>query len=143
MSLWRLKIFRELDTSSKYLFKYKNLAITQSIIQMSILREKCPYSEFFSGPHFPSFGVSLRIQSECGKIRTRKTPNKDASHAVEFNQWTFYLKNKGDIPVKILYRNFDIIATVLIECFNQNIKNSTLSKELKTSTSLQHIVKRP
>ena len=35
--------------------------------------------EFFSGPYFPAFGlntkryfVSLRIQSECGKIRTRK-----------------------------------------------------------------------
>ena len=33
----------------------------------------------FSGPYFPAFGlnteryeVSLRIQSECGKIRTRK-----------------------------------------------------------------------
>ena len=35
----------------------------------------------FSGPHFPAFGlnterylVSLRIQSECGKIQTRITP---------------------------------------------------------------------
>ena len=28
----------------------------------------------FSGPYFPAFGLilSLRIQSECGKIRTRK-----------------------------------------------------------------------
>ena len=38
----------------------------------------------FSGPHFPTFGlnteiyfVNLRIQTECGKIRTRKTPNTD------------------------------------------------------------------
>ena len=38
----------------------------------------------FSGPYFPVFGlntekyeVSLRIQSECGKTRTRKTPNTD------------------------------------------------------------------
>ena len=36
----------------------------------------------FSGPYFPAFGLnteryslSLRIQSECGKIRTTKTPN--------------------------------------------------------------------
>ena len=43
----------------------------------------------FSGPYFPPFGlntkrysVSLRIQSECGKIRTRKTPNMDTFHAV-------------------------------------------------------------
>ena len=38
----------------------------------------------FSGPHFAAFGlntekhsVSLSIQSECGKMRTRKTPNTD------------------------------------------------------------------
>ena len=39
------------------------------------IREKCPYSEFF-------YSVSLRIQSKCGKIRTRKTPNTDTFRAV-------------------------------------------------------------
>ena len=34
------------------------------------LREKYPYSKFF--------------WSECGKIRTRKTPNTDTFHAVYF-----------------------------------------------------------
>ena len=45
---------------------------------------------FFSGPYSPVFGlnsvsysVSLLIQSECRKIRTRKTPNKDTFHAVK------------------------------------------------------------
>ena len=45
----------------------------------------------FSGLYFPTFGlhterysVSLRIQSECGKIRTTKTPNIDNFHAVRF-----------------------------------------------------------
>ena len=32
----------------------------------------------YSGP----YGVSLRIQSECGKTRTRITPNTDTFHAV-------------------------------------------------------------
>ena len=39
--------------------------------------------------YFPSselnterYEASLRIDSECGKIRTRKTPNSDAFHAV-------------------------------------------------------------
>ena len=48
------------------------------------MREKCPFSDF-SDPYFPAFGlnterysVSLRIQSEFGKIHTRKTPNTDA-----------------------------------------------------------------
>ena len=38
----------------------------------------------FSGSYFPAFGlnterysVSLRIQSECGKMRSRITPNTD------------------------------------------------------------------
>ena len=41
----------------------------------------------FSGPYFPAFelnteihGVNLRIQSECGKAHTRKTPNTDTFH---------------------------------------------------------------
>ena len=42
----------------------------------------------YSGPHFPAFelnverwGVSVRILSECGEIRTRITPNTDTFHA--------------------------------------------------------------
>ena len=47
----------------------------------------------FSGLYFPAFGmnkeiykVNLRIQSECGKMHTRKTPNTDNFHAVQ--RWT-------------------------------------------------------
>ena len=43
----------------------------------------------YSGPHFPAFrlnterySVSLRIQSECGKMRTRITPNTDTFYTV-------------------------------------------------------------
>ena len=43
----------------------------------------------FSAPYSPAFGlnteryrVSLRIQSEYGKMRTRKTPNMDTFHAM-------------------------------------------------------------
>ena len=43
----------------------------------------------YSGPHFPEFGlnrkrysVSLRIQSECGKMRTRITPSTHTFYAV-------------------------------------------------------------
>ena len=42
-----------------------------------------------SGPYFPEFrlnaeryGISLRIQCQCGKIRTRKTPNTDSFYPV-------------------------------------------------------------
>ena len=40
---------------------------------------------------------------------------------------------KGDIPVKILKWNSDIIVPALTECFNKNIKNSTFSTELKNA----------
>ena len=43
----------------------------------------------YSGPHFPAFelkkeiyGESFRIQSKCGKMRTRITVNMDIFHAV-------------------------------------------------------------
>ena len=45
----------------------------------------------YSGQHFPAFGlnmerygVSLRIQSEYGKMRTRITPNTDTFYEVIF-----------------------------------------------------------
>ena len=44
----------------------------------------------YSGPYFPAcrlnaetYSVSLRLQSECGKIRTRITPNTNTFHAVQ------------------------------------------------------------
>ena len=50
---------------------------------------KCVLIRSYSGPYFPAFGlnterysVALRIQSECGKIRTRITPNMDTFDAV-------------------------------------------------------------
>ena len=46
----------------------------------------------FSGPNFPTFelntekySLSFRIESKCGKIRTRKTPNTDTFYAVAFS----------------------------------------------------------
>ena len=46
-------------------------------------------SRSFSGPYFPSFtlnterySVSLRIQSKCWKMQTRKTPNTETCYAV-------------------------------------------------------------
>ena len=53
------------------------------------LHEKCRVRNF-SGPYFLAFelnterySVSLRTQSEYGKIRTKKTPNTDTFHGVQ------------------------------------------------------------
>ena len=58
------------------------------------MREKCPYLEFFWFVFsrirtkygeiriMERYSVSLHIQSECGKIRTKKTLNTDTFDAV-------------------------------------------------------------
>ena len=50
----------------------------------------------FSGPYFPAFtlntercSLSLRTQSNIGKIRTGKTPNTDTFHTVSKLQYLF------------------------------------------------------
>ena len=50
----------------------------------------------YSDPQFPPFGlntekygVSLRLQSESVKIRTRTTPNTDSFYAVMINIFAF------------------------------------------------------
>ena len=47
----------------------------------------------YTGPCFPAFGLNteryevlLRIQSECGKIRTRTTPNTNTFYEVKAKQ---------------------------------------------------------
>ena len=79
------------------------------------LHEKCQYSEFFwsvfsricteyreilrISPH----SVSLRTQSECGKIRTKKTPNTKTFHAVTIaNTFQKILDESGRKQNKIL-----------------------------------------
>ena len=62
------------------------------VVAVNTLRKKCPYLELFWSaffPHFPAFGlnterysVSLRIQSECGKMRTRITLNTGTFYTV-------------------------------------------------------------
>ena len=57
-----------------------------------------------SGPRFPAFGlnmeisVNLRIQSECGKMRTKKTPYTDT-----FMQW-FTCSNHNLAYLKFVWR---------------------------------------
>ena len=58
------------------------------------LREKYPYTEFFSGPYFSAFGLNterygvfLRIRSKYGP---EKTPNLDNFHEVLVkHSWLF------------------------------------------------------
>ena len=68
--------------------------VTQELEELSISKStvhcvKSVCIRSFSGQYFPAFrlnterhGASLRIQSKCWKIRTRKTPNMDTFHAL-------------------------------------------------------------
>ena len=60
---------------------------------------KSVHNRSYSGPHFPALGLnteryslSLHIQSECGKMRTRITLNMDTFYAVILCR-TAFLKN--------------------------------------------------
>ena len=68
---------------------------SSSLHLWNALRKRCLYLELFWSAFFPHFlafglnteryGVSFRIQSECGKIREKcgpKTPNTDTFYAV-------------------------------------------------------------
>ena len=78
----------------------------------------------FSGPYFPAFelnkerySVSLRIPSECRKIRTRKTPNRDTFHVVKYkSHLMFILLLSSDInlnPETVITTRKDKLCEVL------------------------------
>ena len=95
----------ETDPVLKAIKKYKN--------HPSILRIKSSFKhpKVFS---FKYFNVE-DVKREINNLKSNKaTP-------------------KGDTPVKILKWNSDIITPALIECYNQNIKNSTFPNELKNT----------
>ena len=78
-----LKIFRNSQNGHLTL----HLWTAASEYKYLSLREKCPHSEFFwsvFGMNTESYVVSLCIQSECGKIQTRKI-NKDTFYTVYIN----------------------------------------------------------
>ena len=77
----KLHFLRSVSTCSK---KKNNNNIRITRIRYCV---KSARIRSFSGPYFPVSGLDterlcLRIQSECRKIRTKKTPNTDIFHAV-------------------------------------------------------------
>ena len=61
------------------------LVIPFTLYQFLTLREKCPYLKLFCSAFssiWTEYGEIWSIQSECGKTRTRITPNTDTFYAV-------------------------------------------------------------
>ena len=95
---------------------YDLIIFVQSIVKVLFryvsLRENCPYSKIllsvFSafGLNAERFGVSLCIQSEYGKIWTRKIQNTDTFNAVCGNFFFFfYSLNLPSITILVTYTN--------------------------------------
>ena len=98
----------------------------------------------FSGPNFPAFGLnteryglSFRIQQECGKISTRKTPNTDTFHGVilVILQWLVLpftvktgLRFKGCLIVLTFFCEKLLCRKFVKKCrWNKEIQQGTLS----------------
>ena len=94
----------------KSYFKNSPSRSTIHFSRISYTAWKCPDS----GKYFPAFGlntdryvVSLRIQSECGKILTGKTPNKDTFHFpndIRLMKFLRFHRNFETTLVKIIKR---------------------------------------
>ena len=82
---------------------FNNISFTENpLLILILILTHCVKSDrfrSFSGPYFPAFGlnterysVSLFIQYECGKMRTRKTPNTETFYEVTVcaNMYSFY-----------------------------------------------------
>ena len=80
----------------------------------------------FSGPYFPTFGLntnkyslSLRIQFECGKVWTRKSPHMDTFHVVRnssssvLRSWNTFLISYFIPTGKLVVDLYDDIPVIL------------------------------
>ena len=84
------------------------------------LREKWPYSELFWSA-FSTFGlnteryfVSLRIQFEYGKVRTRVTPNTDTFYVVIISVLLCNSVNTARLYNREMTIKISIITTIML-----------------------------
>ena len=85
------------STNWKLEERWTYVIIHQTFLKATIFTVWSVRIQSFSGPHFPALGlnteiyrVNLHIQSECGKIRIRKTPNTDIFYAVIIKIWMHF-----------------------------------------------------
>ena len=102
ISSWQVckKRVKDIITSS-YLKNAKNSADVRHRHISMLPRMNSVRIRRFSAPYFHEFGLNLRIQSECRKIRVWKTPNTDTFYAVYHVLFTrpskqFHNKNFSD-----------------------------------------------
>ena len=91
--------------SATFLFSFCKCGSTTHCVKSVRIRS-------YSGPHFPAFGlnmerysISLRVQSECGKMRTKIIPNTDTFCAVTLSNCTsmWVLQRLNNLHIKTLF----------------------------------------
>ena len=99
----------------------------------------------FFGLYYPAFGlnpesysVSLRIQSEFGKIWTRKTPNTNIFHAVGVNNKTNMLK-KFELEMRESIRQLRINPKIAVVHKKERAYPKKYSLQSKQTCSLGHV----
>ena len=107
-----------------YSFSFSRNCSIQSYSSTYALRKKCPYSKLFWSAFSrirTEYFVSLRIQSECGKMWNRITLNAGISHTVmlvlEWPQFRF-LKLQTHFSQNILFICCDIFCGIMVICLH-------------------------
>ena len=110
-----------------------------------LLRKKCPYSELFwsaFSPHFAAFGlnterygVCLRIQSKCGKMRIRISQSarvwENANH--NNSEYRYFLRSDNYIIYIEIRRNkswFTIESSIVPQYTSKRYKNVSVPASL-------------
>ena len=97
----------------------------------------------YTDPYFPAFGlnteryVSLRIQSECGKMRTRITPNTDTFQAVDILAKQCFRKTFSTLPITA-FQKIPEWTKLVVE---KNITKNTSELKKMMQESVHHVLR--
>ena len=110
------------------------------------LRKKWPFSEFFRSvfsrirAEYVMYSVCLRVQYECGEIRTRKTPNTDTFHAV-YISGEVHLKRSNRLNTYNLTNERALLQRFFTEVLRSFLTNSIKKNYLAASSTTSNLTK--
>ena len=116
---------------ARSLTNYQKNATNANVFYFTSLHENCPYSEL-SELSLPE--LSLHIQSECGKMRTRIPPNTDTFHEVLLEFLNFS-------PSFRMKKNLFDLETLIIQTFGQNMSLKTVQRLQRNFIKLKTLIK--
>ena len=109
--------YQHVSVTNKHRVKWEYQEMHLKKLQIDMHCVKSVRILSFSGVYFPAFGLTLRIHSECGKIRTRKTPNMDTFHVVKiFKVGKFQENILGKYKTHVKLISFCSFVTEKLKC---------------------------